>query len=184
MENISLSSDAPDLWKNHELFWQLNYETDFEHYFLLRCTATGHQLHLETNCDRMKGKIRWALEKWAKNVQIDGIFVGDHPVQKYAIKDHLELYHVLSGFERRGLCNFVDDDGTVKPVKCLVWLIGVKFKEEGQIPPELREEFMKALKNSHFEEKEELKTWLLKDLTISFCMKKENLAKLAKYFKL
>jgi hypothetical protein len=108
-------TDQETFWPNY-ISTKTGYESaDYDSYFLLICSAKDKQ-NYETYCGTAKRRIRWDLMEWWEKEKFE---VKE---RKISLKDYLDIYHVFTGYERRGKCkiNNAKDD-------CMAWIVGLKF---------------------------------------------------------
>jgi hypothetical protein len=102
--------------------YESEYESDdYDSYFLLICSAKNKQ-NYEAYCGSAKRRIRWDLMEWWEKEKFED------KERKISLKDYLDIYHVFTGYERRGKCqiNGAKDD-------CMAWIVGLKFVENPNV---------------------------------------------------
>jgi hypothetical protein len=124
-----------NFWKTY-IFRKDIYENDYDSYFFLTCSAKKNP-NWESICGSVKRSLRYELNKWWE----EGTFGLDEKEEKLTVKEHLDMYHIFTGFEQRGVTqiNYLDEE-------CLAWIVGVKFKEIPDQP--LKEEQRKRIMQS------------------------------------
>jgi hypothetical protein len=98
------------------------YESaDYDSYFLLICSAKGTRDY-EAYCGTAKRRIRWDLMEWWEKEKFED------KERKINLREYLDIYHVFTGYERRGKCQI----NRVK-VDCMAWIVGLKFVENPNV---------------------------------------------------
>uniref|UniRef100_A0A915NSL3 polynucleotide adenylyltransferase n=1 Tax=Meloidogyne floridensis TaxID=298350 RepID=A0A915NSL3_9BILA len=69
------------------LFDELNYKSIYEHFLITECISLSYS-NPEIRCSKVKSRVRIAMTKWV-----------DEEVDTLKLKDCLEEYHVLTGYE-------------------------------------------------------------------------------------
>uniref|UniRef100_A0A915NZH3 polynucleotide adenylyltransferase n=1 Tax=Meloidogyne floridensis TaxID=298350 RepID=A0A915NZH3_9BILA len=69
------------------IFDELNYKSIYEHFILIECISLSYS-NPEIRCSKVKSRVRIAITKWV-----------DEEVNNVKLKDCLEEYHVLTGYE-------------------------------------------------------------------------------------
>jgi hypothetical protein len=141
--------ERPHFWEN-SLFKKANYEKDYDHYFLITCSNL-HKHNWEAACASTKWDMRNKLNNWWEGQTIGNI----------RLKEHLDLYHMFTGFEYRRIC-------AIKEMECMAWMVGIKFmgnKSTAHLTKEQKGEFMKSFIPYNTEE----------NVKIAYAMSKEEL---------
>jgi hypothetical protein len=127
------------LWSIRDDFWQqqifskAKYEMDYHSYFLVLCTSNGDQ-NWEDKCGSAKWSLRWEFNNWWEKAT----FKLDANGENFPVQKHLDVYHIFTGFEKKGIRNYKHRD-------CMAWIVGVNFNShDGILPVEQREKLMKS----------------------------------------
>jgi hypothetical protein len=163
-----LFDERPNFWESN-LFKKKNYANDYDHYFLITCSNL-HKHNWESSCGSTKWDLRNKLNNWW-----EGQTIGD-----IRLKDHLDLYHMFTGFEHTRICAIIE-----KEVECMAWIVGIKFmegKSAENLPREQQEKLTEKSSAEHLtkEQKEEfMKSFILynseKNVKIAYAMNKPEL---------
>jgi hypothetical protein len=146
-----------NFWAN--LFRKDIYALDYDSYFFVVCSADGNQ-NWEAKCGSEKRNLRFGLLDWWKLAKFE------ENGQELDVKQHLDMYHIFTGYDQKGLCLW--------DVECMTWIVGLKFIQQQEKPnSNLTEDGRKKLmetfewgkeKNhlliTHAMNKTELKHWL------------------------
>jgi uncharacterized protein YhbP (UPF0306 family) len=131
-----------DFWKL-QIFSKSKYEIDYDSYFLLLCSSRGNK-NWESKC----GSAKWTLRKEFNNWWEKGKFKFDANGDNLVVQQHLDVYHIFTGFEQRGIRNY-------KGEECMTWVVGVNFNSTISIlTEEQREKVMKSFEWRYASNKE------------------------------
>jgi hypothetical protein len=129
-----------DFWEL-QIFSKAKYEIDYDSYFLLLCSARGNK-NWESKC----GSAKWSLRKEFNNWWETGTFKFD--AAGMAVQQYLDMYHIFTGFEQRGIRNY-------KGEECMAWIVGVNFNSKnGILTEEQREKLIKSFEWRYASNKE------------------------------
>jgi hypothetical protein len=123
-----------DFWEN-SIFAKAKYEMDYHSYFLLLCSSSSkNDKNWESKCGSAKWSLRKEFDKWWELAKFKFDANGD----TLAVRQYLDVYHIFTGFEQRGIRNY-------KELECMAWIVGVKFNSKnGILTDEQREKLMKS----------------------------------------
>jgi hypothetical protein len=130
-----------NFWEKH-IFTKETYGKDYHSYFFLICSAKK-DINWEAKCGKEKRDLRLLLHSWRGKDKFQ--FEKNGP--KFDVKDHLDIYHIFTGYEQKGICEIVEKEGK-REDKCMAWIIGLKFMGENPEDQNLLREKRKIIMKS------------------------------------
>jgi hypothetical protein len=125
----------------------------YDSYFFVLCWATGSE-NWEAKCGSERRNSRFGLLSWWEATKFE------ENGQMLDVKDHLDMYHIFTGYEQKGIC---------LGKACVAWIVGLKFMQQEKADPNLTEDGRKNLMETFVWGKE------INYLLISNAMNKEEL---------